>query len=159
MSFDVFLQKFEHGETATVDPISVRAVLMTKEFKGPDDHGFYAVRISDGTEVEFSARGLNGDGDFTSAAFHIRGMSECLAAFIWEVAHAGEMVIVPAMEDWVPILPTLDQYQHLPIDLKRDFPTPVVCESAAQLNLLLEGGYSSWRKYRDQVVGSTPPHL
>ena len=152
MSFDVFLQKFVRGEPAKANRESVRAVLSTQDFSGPDDFGFYDVRFTDGSEVEFSASGLSGESDFAACAFHIRGMSQRLVSFIWDIAKAGEMVILPAMDDFVPILSSLEQHNHLPQDLARDFPVPVVCKSPAELESLLVGGYSGWQRYRNQVI-------
>jgi len=131
----------------------VRAVLLSRDFSGPDQFGFYVVRFSDGVHVEFSAQGLHEGNDFDGCAFHIRSMSFDLIKFVWEVATAGDMVILPAMEDFVPILSSPEQAQSLPPDLLRDCPHPVVCGSAAELESLLNGGYSGWKKYRDQIAG------
>ena len=156
MSFDVFLQRFANGKDASVDRESVQAVLQTRQFTGPDEFGFYNVEFSDGTHVEFSAKRLSGPGDFIGCAFHIRGMSSELVSFVWEIARAGDMVILPAMENFVPILVSAEQKNQLPLDLLQNQPEPVVCASAAELEVLLTNGYTGWRKYRDQVVGAPP---
>jgi hypothetical protein len=155
MSFDVFLQRFECGEPGVVNADRVRAVLLSREFTGPDRFGFYDVSISDGIHVEFSAKGLADGTGFDGCAFHIRSMSAELVQFVWEIATAGDMVIMPAMEDFVPILSSPEQITSLPSDLRRDYPHPVVCGSAAELESLLNGGYTGWKKYRDQIANGS----
>jgi len=80
MSFDVFLQRFAAGKAAQVNRDKVLAVLNTTEFTGPDGSGFYTVKFADGTDVEFSAEGLQGSGDFTGCAFHLHGIGPYLVS-------------------------------------------------------------------------------
>jgi hypothetical protein len=152
MSFDIFLQKFVAGEPAEVNREQVRAVLQATKSTGPDDFGFYVVTFPDGVDVELSAEGLDGAAKFTGCTFHVRGMCPHLVRFILEIAKAGDMVILPAMEDFVPILSSPEQKQHLPSDLVQEGPEPVVCGSPSELESLLSGGYAGWQKYRDQVT-------
>ena len=152
MSFDIFLQRFDECATPRVDRQKVRAVLEATRFKGPDDFGFYLVEFPDGTHVEFSAEGLDGSAEFNSCAFHIRGLSRDLAKFILEIAQAADMVILPAMEDSVPILSAAKQRRTLPPDLVKSSPPAVVCKSPSELEALLSRGYAGWEKYRNQVT-------
>ncbi|HXE36819.1 MAG TPA: hypothetical protein VN087_23090 [Verrucomicrobiae bacterium] len=156
MSLDVFLQKFISGEPAEVRRESVRAVLMASSHSGPDEHGYFIVTFPDGVDVELSAKGLDGSGSFTGCAFHVRGLSSNLAAFIFEIAKAGDMVVLPAMEDFVPILSAPEQRNELPPDLQAGERGPVLCRSASELEVLLSGGYVAWQKYLNQV--SKPHH-
>ena len=151
MSFDIFLQKFTDGRDAHADRDRVRRVLSSKDFNGPDQFGFYLVRFPDGTDVEFSAKGLDGEGDFAGCAFHIRGLSSNLIEFVWEIAKEGDMVILPAMQDFVPILSSPRQWEHLPSNLIDQLADPVVCESSIELQCLLIKGHSGWREYRNQL--------
>ena len=139
MSFDVYLQKFARGESAEVSREQVLAILRNTEFSGPDNFGFYVVKFPDGQDVEFSAKGLQGSGEFMSCSFQIRGMSPNLVRFILEVARAGDMVMLPAMEDFVPILSRPEQRKELPEDLASNEPEPVVCGSPEELESLLSG--------------------
>jgi hypothetical protein len=152
MSFDVFLHKFAAGEPAEVNRDRVHAVLQTREFTGPDDFGFYIVKFPDGVDVEWSAEGLDGTAKFTGCAFHIRGMSSHLANFILEIAKAGDMVMLPAMEDFVPILSSPEQKLQLPSDVAQDGREPVVCESPAELESVLSGGLAGWQRYRNHAL-------
>jgi hypothetical protein len=155
MSFDVFLQRFAGGEPAEVRRESVRAVLMASSHSGPDEHGYFIVKFPDGVDVELSAKGLDGSGSFTGCAFHVRGLSSNLAAFIFEIAKAGDMVVLPAMEDFVPILSAPEQRNELPPDLQASERGPIWCRSASELEVLLSGGYAAWQKYLNQVLN--PP--
>lgn len=152
MSFDVYLQKFARGESAEVSREQVLAILRTAKVTGPDDFGFYAVTFPDGQDVEFSAKGLEGSDKFTGCSFQIRGMSPHLFRFMLEIAKAGDMVMLPAMEDFIPILSHSEQRKELPEDLARNEPEPIVCGSPEELESLLSGGYAGWQKYRDQIL-------
>ncbi len=152
MSFDVFLQRFVGGEPAEVNRESVRAVLITSSHSGPDEYGYFIVKFPDGVDVEMSAKGLDGSGSFTGCAFHVRGLSSNLAAFIFEIAKTGDMVVLPAMEDFVPILSAPEQRNELPPDLQNSAPGPIWCRSASELEALLAGGYAAWKKYLNQVL-------
>jgi hypothetical protein len=100
------------------------------------------VEFADGAHVELSA-------DFGGCTFHIRDMSPKMANFVWEIASAGEMVILPAMKNFVPVLTSPAQKKHLPSDFSRDNPEPVVCESPGDFASFRAGG---WRKYKDRVA-------
>ncbi len=157
MSFDVFLTKFVGGMPAQSNREAVLAVLKTEKFKGPDNYGFYLVEFADGNQVELNAQGLDGSCGFTGCCFHIRGMSSNLVRFIFEVAKAGDMVMLPAMQDFVPILSAPGQEDELPKKLAGNKLPPVRCGSPEELCSLLSGGYKGWQKYRDQIVGGNQP--
>jgi len=152
MSFDVFLQRFVGGEPAEVNRDSVRAILMASSHSGPDEYGYFIVKFPDGVDVELSAKGLDGGGSFTGCAFRAQGLSSNLAAFIFEIAKAGDMVVLPAMEDFVPILSAPEQRNELPPDLQNSAQGPIWCRSAYELEALLAGGYAAWQKYLNQVL-------
>jgi hypothetical protein len=85
-------------------------------------------------------------------------ISPLLIKFIFQIAKAGDMVILPTMQNFVPILTSTEQKQDLPQSLAENEPPPIVCESALELESLLCGGYESWRKYRDQIVSGKGKH-
>jgi hypothetical protein len=103
------------------------------------------VTFADGADVEFSAQGLDGTQSFSGCAFHLRGMSAQVVSFVFDIAKAGDFVILPAMENFVPILSHPSQRTMIP----KDLPEAVLSESSSELEALLTGGYSAWRKYRD----------
>ena len=154
ISFDVFLQRFQAGEKAEADRAAVLAVLEEHEYSGPDRFGFYCVRFRDGTEAEFSAGSPETSEPFYGCAFHLRGISPELCAFVYAVARAGDMVILPAMEDFTPILVSSSQAAELPGSLSEEFPPPALCSSSEDLEVLLNKGHAGWVKYRNHVTGN-----
>ena len=132
MSFDVFLQRFEYGASAAVRREAVREVLGRASCHGPDEFGFYLITFPEGVEVEFSARGLESDETFTGCAFHIGRFGDGLMKFILDVARAGDMVIVPAMEGNPLILVSKDQQFQVPPEVLEQL-RPVVVESSGEL--------------------------
>ena len=82
----------------------------------------------------------------------MRGLSSNLAAFIFEIAKTGDMVVLPAMGDFVPILSAPEQRNELPPDLQNSAQEPIWCRSASELEALLAGGYAAWKKYLNQVL-------
>lgn len=131
----------------------MRSVLQSATFEGPDKYSVYVVKLPGEVTVELHAAGLDGSESFTSCSFWIRGMSDQLVGFIFDVAREGDMVILPAMEDFVPILTSAHQQAELPAELQRDYSEPVICTSPDELKGLLLHGYQGWRRYRDHVVG------
>jgi hypothetical protein len=114
VSFDVFLQSFAKDESAHVDRSSVRRILDATSYRGPDDFGFYVITFPDGGSVEFSASGLESQETFTHCAFHIHGLGEGLVRFIFDIARASDMVIMPAIAENPLILLSEDQRAHVP---------------------------------------------
>ena len=156
MSFDVFLLRFAGGERAEGNRDQVHAVLRTRQFSGPNRFGYYTVTFPDGVEVELSAKGLDGTAEFTGCAFHLRSMSRHLPEFIFELAKAGDMVVLPAMERRVAILASPQQREHLPPNLAKDGWELVVCDTSAKLESLLFGGHAAWQKYLGELLNKSP---
>jgi hypothetical protein len=151
VSFDVFLQRFADGVSAEVDRRPVREVLGATTYHGPDDFGFYVVAFPDGVEVEFSARGLESAEPFTGCAFHIRGIGDGLIKFMFDVARAGDMVIIPAMEGNPLVLVSETQKAAVPADVLQSL-QPVLVRSPGELAAVLAGGFDGWTAYRDHVL-------
>ncbi len=151
MSFDVFLQRFRNSESADVERRPVREVLDAASYRGPDEFGFYVVAFPDGIEVEFSAKGLESQEPFTGCAFHIRGFGDDLMKFMFDVARAGDMVIIPAMEGNPLVLVSEAQAREIPSDLRESFRS-IVVGSAKELGAVLSGGFEGWSAYRDHVL-------
>lgn len=151
MSFDIFLRRFVGGEPAEAHRDQVRAVLQANHHSGPDRYGFYVVNFPDGVDVELSAKGLDGSESFKGCAFHVRGMSSHLAEFILKVAKAGDMILLPAMEDAIPILSSPHQLSQLPPDLVQGGRRPILCDLPKALERILAGGYAAWERHRNQT--------
>jgi hypothetical protein len=134
-----------------VDRQPVREVLKATTHRGPDDFGFYLIAFPDGVEVEFSASGLVSEEPFTGCAFHVRGFGASLMKFIFDVARAGDMVIIPAMEGNPLVLVSEEQKKNVPADFQKSFQS-IVVRSGAELGVVLSGGFEGWSAYRDQVL-------
>ena len=154
MSFDIFLQKFRNGTPAEVPRSGILALLKSKQYTGPDKFGFYDIQFHDGVRVEFSAKSLESNGSFKGCAFHIRAFSKQLVEFIFDVAHAGNMSIIPTTEDAIVLLLSEDDKRELPSDVLERFHS-ILLTSAEELHLVLQQGYAGWPKYREQVAGSS----
>ena len=155
MSFDLFLQAFESGGPAQVDRNKVVSVLRRHCPDTADDFGFYLVQFPDGSDVEFSAKGLESDSEFTGCAFHVRGFSPHIIGFVFDVAKIGGMVILNAQGADTIVNPTTiltDQHQaaHVPSSLGKE---AVLCSSPEHLAELLGTGFGNWKAYRDLIVG------
>ncbi len=153
MSFDVFLQRFENGDASDTAREPVLAVLHNSRYTGPDEFGFYIVSFPDDTEVEFSASELESDEPFGGCAFHLRGLSEDVTKFMLEIARAGDMVMMAAMEGNPLIFIHEAQKQNVPPGLLSDM-NPLLVGTPAELLDVLTGGFDSWAAYRDRVLGS-----
>lgn len=151
MSFDVFLQRFSDGGPAQVDRKPVLDVLRAATFRGPDEFGFYVVAFPDGNDVEFSARGLESDESFTGCAFHLNGMGGDLIKLIFDVARAGDMVIIPAMEGTPLVLVSEPQGASVPDEVRESL-QPILVRSPGELGTVLAGGFEGWSGHRDGVL-------
>jgi hypothetical protein len=154
MSFDLFLHRFQEGETATADRDAVLAVLRRYCDAHEDEFGFYLVEFGDGSRVEFSAKGLQSDGEFSGCAFHLRSFSAAVVTFVYQVAVAGDFVIINAQgngsfESPLCITVAVSQSRHLPEGLGE----PRLVESAAALAMSLGADMAGWQAYRDHVIG------
>ena len=109
-----------------------------------------------GVEVELSAAGLDGKAEFTGCSFELRSMSPYLPEFLLELAKAGDMVVLPAMERGVAFLSSPEQKEHLPPDLAQNGWEIVVCDSPTELESLLFNGFATWQRYLGQVLNKNP---
>ncbi|MDR2127892.1 MAG: hypothetical protein LBP52_02320 [Burkholderiaceae bacterium] len=169
MSFDLYLEHFESGESAPVDRDKILAILL-REHCQKDRYGFHLAEFSDGTHVsmtmpnlEDGEEGEDGGKDFTGCAFHLRGFSPMIINFIFSVAEAGDMVIFNfqgknTVDDPVLIALNPQQLPHLPklTTNGTEAYIPVLCTSPEQLWTLLGMGFEEWTDYRDQVIGRQP---
>ncbi len=155
MSFDLFLEHFEAGESAQAAKTRVLSTLRKIHPAPADQFGFYLIRFPGGSSIEFSAKGLEEEEDFSGCAFHLRGFSKEVFKFIFDIAKAGDMVIFNAQgrdsaSSPLAILTNEKQRAEMP---ERVASQPVLCESADHLGALLGVDFLEWSDYRDQVRG------
>ena len=165
MSFDVFFQPAQFsddaieqtnpftGEVLSVVPMvplagseldAVRQVLKGATSHGPDDFGCHVVKFQDGGVAQIFASELE-----RGCMAALRGITPDLLQFLYDMLVAGRWVMLPAMENPVSITTPSSSVSGLP----EDFLEVVECKSAAELGVLLNDGFQTWKKYRDQVLG------
>lgn len=110
VSYDVFLQRFQGGEAATVDSPEVWALLEEAWEAAPDESGHCLVRRDDDEgDLYAEQRGR----PLESLMFNHAGPG--IYELMFEVAVAGDMVIMPP--DAGPFLVREEQRSNLPRDL------------------------------------------
>lgn len=149
MSFDVLLQRFWAGEPAEVARQPILEVLSASTHQRID-RDFYAVQLADGSSVELSASGLESHEPFTGCAFHIRGAGADLVRFIFDIARAGDMVIIPTMDGAPLALLSPEQERDLPEEIVESF-HPILVRSPDELAPILLAGLEGWSAYRDHI--------
>jgi hypothetical protein len=152
MSFDVFAQAFRDGDAGTADAAAARAIVSEFPHRHDPQFNSYDVEFADGSHLEMYAGGLDGKKPFSGAMFALRGISDAIGDFIFRFTRASGGVLLPAMEPACVLLTNESQAQHLPSDMRDDFQV-ITISSGAELLAALEGGYDTWRAYRDRVVG------
>jgi hypothetical protein len=155
VSFDLFLERLATGKSAPANRSSVLKVLRKHCQDLGDAFGFYNVEFTDGSHVEFSAKHLESDGDFTGCAFHLRGFTPPIISFVFDVAVAGDMIIFNAQgrdtpDDPLAILVDQAQLAQLPAAAASN---PVFCSSPHRLAELLGIGIEKWAEFRDIAIG------
>ena len=153
MSFDLYVVHLENGDPA---PAERRPVLDAFGQHGNVERhgdGFYDAFFDDGSHVQFSSKGLETDEDFDICGFQLRNFTFPIMRFIYEVAVAGDMMVVNAQghgteESPSTIIVSEGQRQHL----WRDPGVVRVVTSPVELAQALVGDVSAWQGYRDQVV-------
>lgn len=78
----------------------------------------------------------------------LRGMTAELLQFLLHLLEAGNWVMLPAMADTVAITAAPASVKGVP----DEFPRVVICNSTAELGLLLADGVQAWEQYRAQVL-------
>jgi hypothetical protein len=79
----------------------------------------------------------------------LRGLTEEMSRLLHELAKAGNLAILPAMEDAGTVVTSAASAEQV----ASRWPDAVVIESPDELHVLLSEGYDSCREYRDRVVG------
>jgi hypothetical protein len=154
MSFDVFAQAFRDGAAATANATAARAVIANERHKHDPQSNSYDLEFADGSHLAMYADGLDGKKPFDSAMFAIRGISNALGDFIFRFSRAAGCVLLPAMDPACVLLTDQSQSQHLPAGMSDGFQV-IPISSGAELLAALEGGYDTWRAYRDKIVGGS----
>ncbi|MEM9347045.1 MAG: hypothetical protein AAGB26_10555 [Planctomycetota bacterium] len=166
MSFDItFISSRHSGRTQEVrnpftgeiqlgkvsDPLSddertaVQQVLRGYGLTEVDEHGFGHVELAGGHSLEVIFEHLFSP-DFTSAGAFLRGLSEDIAAFIFEIAEAGRFVIVD-QKGRAMVTSSVPRESIAEI-----YPDAEVVRSGADIMAALQAGFDEWSGYRDAIV-------
>jgi len=169
MSFDIFYQTCNLGTrreqrknpfTREMRSVVIDDGLTAAERKGVlqllqrsagaarDKSGDYSLDLPDGGSAELFIEGLDGIGKCNGCMVAIRSLTPNLVSFLHDLARAGNMVAMPAMEASAVIV--VDERQRQQISSR--WPDAVVIASPEELGHLLGGGFGAWHKYRDQVI-------
>ncbi len=143
-SFDLLLACFNDDEPAQAPRQAVLELLARTGHTGPDESGFNQLAFGDGGRAELNPHCLAGLEGSPACAFHLRGLNPDLVRFIYEVARAADMVILPTVEDFHPIL--VDASQELSLQQGLREYGPVLCGSARELEQMLAGGQAAWER-------------
>ncbi|MFL6632456.1 MAG: hypothetical protein ACJ8HJ_09095 [Massilia sp.] len=154
MSFDLYLIRLENGEPVQPDRSAILEVFRRYPNVDADGSDFYDVSFDDGSHVQLLAKGLETDEELNICTFYLRNFTFPIMRFIYEVAVAGDMMVMnpqgQGTEDSPAALIVNEaQRQRLWAD-----PGHVqLLTSAQDLGRALGGDVSGWQAYRDQVVG------
>jgi hypothetical protein len=121
----------------------VQAVLAAVRARGPDEFGCFVVQFDDGGEAEVYASDLE-----TGCMVAVRGLTPDLVLFLYDFLVAAAWVLLPAMEG----NPAIVSSPGVASEFADSFPE-MVCGSPEELGAILSGGFDTWKKYRDQVLG------
>jgi hypothetical protein len=152
MGFDVFAQAFRDGDAGFADAAAARAILSQTRHEHDPQFDSYDVELPDEYHLEMYAGGLDGKKPFDGALFAHCGISDAIGDFILRFARAAGCVLLPAMKPACALLTDESQSQHLPPVMRAGFQV-ITISSGAELVAALEGGYDTWRAYRDRIVG------
>jgi len=95
MSYDISLQKIQNGDSGVCTPKEAEAcinLLKTVHTDKPDEFNFVILEFEDGSSVEVSL--WKDEKAIAGLTFFTRGISLCMAEFIYNMAVAGNFVIL-----------------------------------------------------------------
>jgi hypothetical protein len=153
VSFDIFFQPCRFGadnpatdqNRLTADETAAVLQILNTSSTAGGDEGSWTLVTDDGGEAEVFAADLQ-----RGCMVALRGMTAGVRQLLFDILGAGNWVMLPIVEENIAIKTT----ETLLTDLPSDFPQVVDCGSAGELNVLLEGGYQAWAKYRNQILGN-----
>jgi hypothetical protein len=156
MSFDLYLIYLENGEPASAERRTVLDVFRRYSNVEADGAGFYDVSFDDGSHVQLMASGLESDEDLNICTFYLRSFTYPIMRFIYEVAVAGDMMVMNPQGQGTEESPAaliVNEAQRA--RLWADPGHVQLLTSAEDLGRALGGDVSGWQGYRDQVVGGS----
>jgi hypothetical protein len=127
---------------------AVIGLLAEVKAAGPDPDYYYRLTFSDGGLADIVTGTLDGNNPSVSFGIEIYVMTPQVVDFLFRLARAASMCVLPIMNNTVPILTSIAQDDKV---CKR-WPDAVVVNSADELAAFVARGYEEWTRYRDQIV-------
>src|SRR5262249_49384849 len=138
MSFDIFLMSFREGNEVPADREAALRILQRYDVRPSDGDDAYDIQFADGSRVEFFASNLSSEAEsFAGGMLALRVLSPAIAEFIYELARAARLIIVPAMDSPCYLLTSNDLAAHVP-DFKLE---QKHVGSAEELFIAIGGGF------------------
>jgi hypothetical protein len=140
----------EIDEIACNQPLSaqevaaVASVLDRVGAKAPDEHGCRVVRLADGTIAEIDANDCARGCVLSTRG----GVTLALSQLLFDLAAAGNWVMMPLGGDGVVIAPSAECVKNAPSFYGRI----VVARSAREVAAALKGGFDDYKHHRASVV-------
>jgi hypothetical protein len=168
MSFDIFFQSCRFAQATIQVPnahtgkmeevlpseppseaerMAVREVLAKAAVSPLNKSGCATVRFADGGSAEIFADEIE-----RSCMVAVRGLTADVIGFLFDLLKARNWAILPAMDDVGAVAFSPDAFHHLP----DNFPSTMICQSSAELGILLKEGFEKFKAYRDQINRASP---
>lgn len=136
MSYDISLQKIQNGDSSVCTAEEAEAcinLLKTVNTNKPDEFNFVTLEFEDGSFVEVSL--WEDEKAITGITFFTRGISLCMAEFIYNMAVAGNFVIldtggVDTPESPIAIMTSRSVLEDLGAKV---FENPLLCKDIKEL--------------------------
>jgi len=161
MSFDISVHRIVDGKSPPCNPKEAQACidLLANITSGQaDDFNFLYLEFEDGSGTEVSI--WEDPNNITHATFFTRGLSASILGFIYDLAVAGNMMILnmqgsDSSEHPIAIAPNETIKSLIG---EAGFEHIVVCSGPEELAKFLGASFSDWSNFRDKALNVAKPH-
>lgn len=143
------------GEFVTeAERAALLAVIEAYKIAGPDEIGAFVVRLRDQSEIELFMFGIDEPGSFSSGSFVLREFTKEIAQYIYELAHAGNMIIQSTSGGGF-----MCTNQEIADRVTDRWVGVGVIGSGDEFYELMIGGFKEWEDYKDRITDESddPP--
>ena len=169
MSFDILMHSSHHSGrksevfdpftggtrvTAIDDPLTdeertaVQLLLSQYGAESADECGYYTPTFDDGTSIILHFEGLVDDPKFLGGMISLRANSDAIVKFLFEIADAGNFVMIPMMEG----NPEIDTKKTTADSVSGRMPDILVAQSAEDIALIISPGFEAWDRCRKRAT-------
>lgn len=150
MSYGIFLHR--DAPLSAAERRAVRAALARWGWDGSPGSP-YQIGTPDGITVECYASKLDADEPFHHISLEVRGFSLDLCRLVLDLARTGRFSVSHDGDPAAVILADETHRRDLPPDVPAD--AVMVCDTPEELEAALDGGFDTWKAYRDRVIPNT----